>query len=659
MASPPVTLEYYIGRMGVDPERTKLNKILRDIEARFLALGAGPVNQYVTWAQLEEILANLPPGGGGTGVVETIVGGLAIDVDDTDPANPIVAVVPTDLISADGGNQLVLGVDGGLFVPAGGAGIVETIVEGDGISVDATDPANPEVALLLSGDAGNAAIFGTDTGVYVPTVVPGGQVDSVVPGTGIDVDNTDPVNPVVGLENTAVTPGTYGDDSQYTVFTVDATGRITSASLGGSIALDAAQIVSGSFGTSFISNDAITNAKLRDSSALSVIGRSANSTGDPADIAAASDHQVLRRSGTSLGFGAVDLTQSAAVTGALGVPNGGTGLTSVASGSFVVGNGTGAFTVRTAAQVASDIGAVPATRTLTAGTGLTGGGDLSANRTFNLANTAVTPGTYGDDGQYTSITVDAQGRITAIGLGGFISIDAGQVATGTFGTSFIDDNAITNGKLRDSAALSVIGRSVNSSGDPADITATADGQVLRRSNPGLGSALNWGAVELGNANAVSGTLPVARGGTGAATLTSGSYVQGNGTSAVTMRTPAQVWADIDATALATAQTWTANQTWTGVSYQNGGMRVKFADYTAGGTLTLDDFYAIVDGSGVTLPNGAAMGQTIVLRNFSGAVCTVNRNSNNIDGVAANYSLASNGTVRFVFFTGLGWITFAA
>lgn len=56
---------------------------------------------------------------------------------------------------------------------------------------------------------------------------------------------------------------------------------------------------------SSISDNSITDAKLRDSAALSVIGRSANSTGDPADITAGSDGHVLRRSGTALGFGTV------------------------------------------------------------------------------------------------------------------------------------------------------------------------------------------------------------------------------------------------------------------------------------------------------------------------------------------------------------------
>lgn len=54
-----------------------------------------------------------------------------------------------------------------------------------------------------------------------------------------------------------------------------------------------------------VADNSITDAKLRDSTGLSVIGRSANSTGNPADIVAANDGEVLRRNGTSIGFGQV------------------------------------------------------------------------------------------------------------------------------------------------------------------------------------------------------------------------------------------------------------------------------------------------------------------------------------------------------------------
>ena len=71
---------------------------------------------------------------------------------------------------------------------------------------------------------------------------------------------------------------------------------------------------------------------------------------------------------------------------------------------------------------------VPVGRTLTAGAGLTGGGDLSANRTFDvvggtgitanandvaITNTAVTPAAYGDATHVGTFTVDQQGRLTA------------------------------------------------------------------------------------------------------------------------------------------------------------------------------------------------------------------------------------------------------
>ncbi len=54
-------------------------------------------------------------------------------------------------------------------------------------------------------------------------------------------------------------------------------------------------------------------ASLAQGSALSVLGVAGNATADNASIAAASDNQVLRRSGTTIAFGAVNLASSGVV----------------------------------------------------------------------------------------------------------------------------------------------------------------------------------------------------------------------------------------------------------------------------------------------------------------------------------------------------------
>ncbi|MFV3126128.1 hypothetical protein [Niveispirillum sp. KHB5.9] len=78
----------------------------------------------------------------------------------------------------------------------------------------------------------------------------------------------------------------------------------------------------------------------------------------------------------------------------------------------VRGDGT-AYELRAPSDVRGDIAAAASTITISAGTGLTGGGDLSAGRTLALADTAVAAGSYGSATQVAAYTVDAQGRLTA------------------------------------------------------------------------------------------------------------------------------------------------------------------------------------------------------------------------------------------------------
>lgn len=60
--------------------------------------------------------------------------------------------------------------------------------------------------------------------------------------------------------------------------------------------------------TDDITNDAITDGKLRDSLALSVMGNPTNAVTNPTDIVAGTDGHILRRSGTTVGFGTIGIT---------------------------------------------------------------------------------------------------------------------------------------------------------------------------------------------------------------------------------------------------------------------------------------------------------------------------------------------------------------
>lgn len=96
-----------------------------------------------------------------------------------------------------------------------------------------------------------------------------------------------------------------------------------------------------SFATT-ISANVVTNAKFRQSVALSVVGNATNATTDVADIAGTAD-QVLRvnGAGTALAFGSIDLSQSAAVgTSVLSVANGGTGVATTTAYALLAGGTT-------------------------------------------------------------------------------------------------------------------------------------------------------------------------------------------------------------------------------------------------------------------------------------------------------------------------------
>jgi hypothetical protein len=168
-----------------------------------------------------------------------------------------------------------------------------------------------------------------------------------------------------------------------------------------------ADFTTGTIGSTNLANDSVTNAIIRNSGALSVIGRSANTTGDPADIVAASDGQVMRRSGAAIGFGAVSLATAAAVTGVLPVGNGGTGADlSGTGGTSRVLKQTSAGAVVTVAQLASsdlsDVANVPLLNASNAWTGVQTAANQPRAYAFNSANQSIANATE------TALTFDAE-----------------------------------------------------------------------------------------------------------------------------------------------------------------------------------------------------------------------------------------------------------
>ena len=174
------------------------------------------------------------------------------------------------------------------------------------------------------------------------------------------------------------------------------------------------------------------------------------------------------------------------------------------------------------------VGAVPSTRVVAAGTGLTGGGDLSQNRTISIANggvgydqlalSGVTAGTYGDGSNIPVVTVDDKGRVTAVStatltISGYVP-DTRAVNTG--------DGLTGGGDLGSDLTLAV------------DYYATLP-QALGTASAGVSTAAARGdhvhpAVNLSDATQTQGALPLGRGGTGdALSPVAGAVVYSTGT----------------------------------------------------------------------------------------------------------------------------------
>lgn len=160
------------------------------------------------------------------------------------------------------------------------------------------------------------------------------------------------------------------------------------------------------------------------------------------------------------------------------------------------------------------VGAVPSSRVVAAGTGLTGGGSLATDITIAIANggvgytqladSGVAAGVYGSASSVPVITVDAKGRVTnatttPIALAGYVTTGTQIIA----GSGLAGGGPLT-GNVTVSLALS-----------------SATPRQLGLASPGVATIAAredhiHPAVTLSDSSEVNGTLPMAFGGSGAA-----------------------------------------------------------------------------------------------------------------------------------------------
>ena len=318
-----------------------------------------------------------------------------------------------------------------------------------------------------------------------------------------------------------------------------------------------------------------------------------------------------------------------------------------------------------------------------------GSGSIEMNPTSaGTINNMVIGGTTAAAGSFTNLSVTGTTSFDGSqGTAGQVLTSAGTGATPTWTTP--TTGTVTSVAATVPALFSISGSPITSSGT---LAMTYSGTALPAANGGTGqtvyavgdivyastttalskladvatgNALISGGVgvapsygKIGLTTHVSGTLPIANGGTNStATPTAGGAIYGTGTAYAI--TAAGTTGQVLTSQGASAPTWTTPSSGGGISWQS----VKTANFTA----TSGNAYPVNTTSGaiiVTLPASPTANQLITITDYAGTAATnnilLNPNGNKIQGETGNFALIINRqSVNLVYVDSTqGWVSYA-